>query len=204
MLNIINKQSIHVILQSINNKGKTFIYAEKYKTKRKTRGMVEKSTVFAEKLKHTGYWNFRDLYNFCYLWLQDEGYLVEEHEYNEKIVANGKEIIIKWRAWKKVSDYFKNVIELKWRILRMVDSEIEIEGKKQKTNHGEVEIKFESILERDYEERWEVSPTYKFFRAIYDKYIIKQTWDEYEDRLADKTATFVQQIKAFLVLEGRA
>lgn len=166
--------------------------------------MSETTTVFAEKLKHTGLWDFKEFYNFCFLWLRDEGYIVEEHEYNEKILSGGKEIVIKWKAWRKISDYFKYIIKVNWRILRMQDVEIELEnGNKGKTNKGEVELKVEGQLEKDWEDRWERSPSYKFFRGIYDKYIIRTTTDQYEDDLADKCASFVSQCKAFLDLGGR-
>jgi hypothetical protein len=165
--------------------------------------MPEQSIAFSETMKHTGIWNFRDLYNFCFLWFKEEGYNVEETLYNEKILATGKEIVIKWKVWKKVSDYFKNVIEIKWKILGMQDVEIEKNGKKLKSNSGETEFKVDGFLERDYEQRWEVNPTYKFFRGIYDKYITRETREQYEDKLTAKCVSFVGDTKAFLNLGGR-
>jgi len=165
--------------------------------------MVEKSQLFSQIVKHVGFWNFKDLYNFCYEWLKDEAYIVAEEEYTEKITDRGKEIVIKWSAWRKISDYFKFVIRMEWHILGMQDVEVERGGKKEKINKGEVKITFKPTLERDYESRWEVNPWYKFFRGIYDKFIIKTTIDDYEDRLIDKTVEFIEQVKAFLVLETK-
>ncbi len=165
--------------------------------------MAEKSNVFESTIKHEGYWHYRALYSFCYNWLKEEGYDLYEDQYTEKITGDGKEIEIKWKAKKKVSDYFRNIIELKWHILRMQDAEVEIDGKKKKMNKGEVKIKFSADLERDYEARWEDKPFWKFLRATYDKYIIKTTMDEYEDRLTAKTGKYTEEVKAFLNLEGR-
>jgi hypothetical protein len=165
--------------------------------------MPEKNQIFSQKIKQKGFWNFTDLYNFCYMWLKDEGYNVSENEYTEKLVGNGKELVIKWEAKKKVSDYFLNMIEVKWRILGMQDAEVEKEGKKEKTNKGEVGFEITGTLLRDWEERWERNPSYKFFRGIYDKYIIKSTTEQYEDRLEAKCVSFVEQIKAFLQIEGK-
>ncbi len=166
--------------------------------------MAHKSRVFEYTLKHKGFFNFSDLYNFCFQWLQDEGYsnLVEE-SYQEKITDIGKEIKIKWTAKKKVTDYFQNIIELNWHIIGLQDAEVERGGKKEKTNKGDLRLDFSADLEKDYEERWSDKPIWKFFRGVYDKYIIRTTIDEYEDRLASKTASFVSDVKAFLQLEGQ-
>jgi hypothetical protein len=165
--------------------------------------MVEKSLLFSQSLKHVGFWNFKDLYNFCFEWLKNEGYIVSEDDYQEKITDRGKEIIIKWTVWRKISDYFKYEIKVDWHILGMQDAEVKRGEKTEKTNKGEVKFTFKPFLVRDYESRWEVSPLYKFFRGIYDNYIVRTTIDDYEDRLIDKTISFIEQIKAFLVLESK-
>jgi len=165
--------------------------------------MVESSQLFSQNLKHVGFWNFKDLYNFCYEWLKDENFIVSENEYTEKITDRGKEIIIKWEAWRKVTDYFKYKIKVEWHILGMTDAEVERGGKKEKTNKGEIKMTFKPILERDYESRWDITPISKFFRGIYDKYIVRTTIDEHEDRIIEKTIEFIEQVKAWMVLESK-
>ena len=165
--------------------------------------MAEKNTVFKEVLKHKGTWNFTDLYNLSFSFLKDEGYTVKENNYTEKISGFGKEIVIEWDAGKKVTDYFKNHIKVKWHVLGLKDTEAEQDGKKISTNKGEVKITIEGMLERDYEDRWENKMFYKFMRSVYDKYIIRTTTDEYEDRLTGVAVKFVAELKAFLQLAGR-
>ncbi|MBU2577192.1 MAG: hypothetical protein KKF50_05745 [Nanoarchaeota archaeon] len=165
--------------------------------------MAEKKEVYKQKIKQTGYWDYKELYNFCFNWLKDEGYKLKEKEYVEKISSFGKEIILKWEASKKITDYFKQVIEVEWHILGMKDAEVERDGKKVSTNKGEVGITLKAILVRDYEERWEDRPFYKFLRGIYEKYIIRTTREEYENNLEDKAKEYLKEIKAFLNLGGR-
>ena len=165
--------------------------------------MVEKKEVYKQKLKQAGYWNYKDLYSFCFDWLKDEGYNVKEQEYTEKLSSFGKEIILKWEASKKVTDYFKNVIEVKWHVLGMKDAEVEQDGKKVSTNKGEVGIVIQATLVRDYEERWEDKPIWKFLRGIYEKYVIRTTVDEYEGNLEEKAREYLKDIKAFLQIGGR-
>jgi len=165
--------------------------------------MASKSEVLRQKLKHEGYWNYKEMYTFCFNWLKDNGYKISEKEYTEKQKNEGREIIIEWQAKKKVTDYYQNIIKMKWHILRMKDAEIERDGKKEETNKGEVKIEFYVDLEKDYEERWEDQPLWKFLRGVYEKYIIRTTTDEYEDRLRDDALEYINQIKAFLQLASR-
>jgi len=165
--------------------------------------MVEKKEVYKQKIKHKGYWNYKDLYKFCFDLLEQEGYILQEKEYSEKVTSFGKEIFLDWKAEKDVTDYFRYEIQMEWLILGMKDAEVEQDGKKISTNKGEVEIKIRVNLVRDYEERWEDRPFYKFLRSVYEKYIIRTTIDEYEDDLKDKSKGYIKEIKAFLNLSGR-
>lgn len=165
--------------------------------------MVELSRVFEQTLKHKGFFNFNDLYNFCYEWLTDKNYFIIEKSYTEKLSSFGKEIVIEWTAKKKVTDYFRNVISMRWQIIGLNDAEVEINGSKQKTNKGDLKINFKGDLEKDYENRWVDRPIWKFLRGVYDKYIIRTTTDEYEDRLIGQIDGFFNQVKSFLALEGK-
>lgn len=165
--------------------------------------MAETSGVFEEVIKHKGFFNYADLYNFCFNWFKDQGYKVGEENYVEKLSGFGKEIQIDWKAKKKISDYYRNIIIVKWHILGLNDTDVEVEGKKTKTNKGDLKIKISAELERDYEENWDKDKMWKFLRGIYDKYIMRTTQDEYEGRLAGKATQFTEDLKAFLNLEGR-
>jgi hypothetical protein len=165
--------------------------------------MADKSEVYSQAIKQKGYWNFTELYNFCFNWLEDEGYSLKEKEYTEKATPAGKEIVIRWEAKKGVTDYFDNVIEVNWKILGMKDAEIEREGRKESTNKGEVKVDIKANLVRDKENQWENKPLWRVLRGIYEKYIIRTTVNEYEDRLEKKVKKYVSEIKAFLQIEGR-
>jgi len=162
--------------------------------------MGQQNTVLKQSIKHVGYWKYSELYAFCFDWLKDNGYKIKENEYTEKITGFGKELIIDWEASQKVTDYFRYLIKVRWHILGMIDAEIEKEGKKVSTNKGEVKITIEGILEKDYEKKWEDKPIWKFLRGIYEKYIIRTTIDEYEDRIRDDAKQYVSEIKSFLQL----
>lgn len=164
--------------------------------------MAQKKQVYKETFKHTGYWKYADVYNMMFNWFKSHGYKINEDLYNEKIMSIGKEVIAKWKGEKKITDYFKFRIQADWHILGMKDVEVEIDGKKVKTNNGEVEIIFKGILIKDYEKRWEDKPLWKFFRGVYEKHVIRSTVDEFEDDLEDDVRELIGDLKAFLKLEA--
>lgn len=165
--------------------------------------MVEKDTIFDGKVKQTDIFDFKELYNFLYKWLIDEGYKVVEKNYAEKVTPGGKEIDVEWEATKKISDYFRFVLKPRWKILGMNDVEVEKNGKKLKMNKGQVEIKLGGILEKDYEARWEGNAFFKFLRGVYDRYIIRARIEDYEKKLFGEADEFLVQMKSFLALEGK-
>ncbi len=164
--------------------------------------MVEKDKVFEGKVKQSGVFDFKELYNFCYNWLVDQGYLVIEKTYSEKIGASGKDVEIEWNATRKVSDYFRFAFSIKWRILGMTRVEVEKDGIKTKMDKGAPEIKVTAVLEKDYEHRWENNPFSKFLRGVYDRYLIRARIDQYETKIFSEADEFIAQMKSFLAIEG--
>jgi hypothetical protein len=160
--------------------------------------MTQKEEIYREKLTQIGHWDYNEVYEMLYGWLKDHSYDLSEGVYKEKLSSGGKEIIISWNAKKKVTDYFLYQIELEWHILGMKDAEVEIDGKKTKTNKGELEIVFKGTIIKDYEKRWEDKPLWKFLRGIYEQYIIRTTVDEYAGDLEGETKGIISDLKAFL------
>lgn len=165
--------------------------------------MAEKDKVLAEKIKHTGIFNFSELYEFLYDWFYDEQYKIREKKYSEKILGDSKTIEIEWENERKVSDYFKFQLKLTWLITGLKKIEVKKEDQKVTMNSGTIEIKFSAMIIKDYENRWENQPFWKFLRGVYDRYIIRSRIDYYEDRVEDDLREIVSQTKAFLALESR-
>jgi hypothetical protein len=165
--------------------------------------MPEKDNIYKGKIKQAGLFSFKDLYSFAYDYLLEEDYDLTEKSYTEKITGDSKQIELRWDAVKKVSDYFKFQIKMDWQILGMKEVEVEREGKKIKTNSGSIEIKFSAYLIKDHEARWEENAFFKFLRGVYDRFIIRQRVDKYEQKLIGETLDIINQCKSFLVIEGR-
>jgi hypothetical protein len=160
--------------------------------------MKSSSEVLEETIKRKGYWHFMDLYEFCFSWLKNHEFLLKENLYSEKLDTGGKEIKIEWEAERTLSKYFKEEISLSWHILLLNDAEIEVDGKKIKTNKGELKIKISAELVSDYKDEWKN----KAIQKIYEKFIIKDIGEDYEDDLEHTTKEFISDLKTFLEVQG--
>ena len=166
--------------------------------------MTEKETIFSSSVKYTGIWNFPDFYRFAYDWLVEEFDLwLMELKYVEKLEGDSKNIDIEWEGVRKVTDYFKYQVKVKFKILGLQKVEIERNGVKEKTNQGSVKVSVKGILQRDYQGKFENNAFQKFLRSIYEKWVIPARIEEYEDKIAGKCDEFLAQMKAWLDLEGK-
>lgn len=164
--------------------------------------MSEKDKVAEGKINHEGIFDYKDVYRFMYTWLTDFDYFVEEKTYTEKAKPEGKEVEIHWIARRKISDYFRFILKIDWNIFGMTTVEVVKDNIKVKANKGRLEIKVTAFLEKDYENRWENTAFVRFLRGMYDRFIIRNRIEDYEDKVAEELDEIVAQTKGFLALEG--
>jgi len=166
--------------------------------------MAEKDQIFSSKIKYVGKHSFKDFYRFCYDWLTEETELtVAERKYTEKLKGDSKDIDVEWVGERKVTDYFKFQVKIKFRILGLREIEITQKGVKIRTNEGSVEVTFTGTLVRDYEGKFETTAHKKFLRSIYEKWVIPSRIEQFEDKLISECDEFLSQAKAYLDLEGK-
>jgi hypothetical protein len=167
--------------------------------------MPEKDKIFTSKVKFNGVINFSEFYQFCYDWLRDDfGFSTfNEEKYAEKLSGDSKNIEIEWVFTKSMTDYFKLEGKASFRILGLTNVEIGIDGKKVKTNKGSVELKVSGALIRDQKGKFERTGFLKFLRAIYEKTVIPNRVEEFEEKVIKYCDDFLSQAKAFLDLEGK-
>ena len=166
--------------------------------------MAEKDIVIKEKVKYVGYGDLKTIYSYAHDWLKGELYSIVEEQYVEKVKGNAKDIDILWTASKKITDYFKIDLTLRWRILGMEDVEVEIDGKKKKMNKfNEISIELKGTLVKDYTNQWNKSATTKFFKEIYNKYVIPARTDKMKDEVEKVVQDFKEEMKALLELTGK-
>ena len=166
--------------------------------------MPEKETIFSSSIRFNGIFSFKDFYNFCFQWLTEEtGQEISEKKYKEKLSGEQKEIKIEWEGGRKLTDYFKFEINVKFEVTQLKEVEITQGREKIKTNKGDIKINVKGILVRDYNGKFESSAWKKFLRGIYEKWVIPSRIEQFEDKIAGDCNEFLSQTKAYLDLEGK-
>jgi len=165
--------------------------------------MAEKDLILKEKLVFNGIFDFPGSYRFAHTWFKDEGYGVNEGRYSEKVSGNARAIRVEWMVKKRLSDYFMIEDEITFEISDLTDVEAEIDGKKKKLNKGRVEMSIKAVLVSDWESKWEKTPVYRFWREVYNKYIIPGRVQELKDKVEEDAQTFKEEMKAYLEIVGK-
>ena len=166
--------------------------------------MAEKSVIISTKVKYSGIGSFKDAYRFAHNWLKDEGYDIAEDNYEEKVKGEAKNIEVSWSCEKKLSDYFKSSLSLKWRIREISDVEVEIDGKKKQMNKfSGLTLTVKGTLVKDYGSGWSGSPVQKFMKDTYHKFVIPERTEEMEGKVFEDVEDFCSEIKAFFDLSCR-
>jgi hypothetical protein len=165
--------------------------------------MAEKDFVIKEKLEYSGLFDFPSFYAFAHNWFKETGYGVTEEKYSEKTDGHSRDISIEWKATKNFSDYFKAEHTISFRIGGLVDVEAEIDKVKKKMNRGSIFTDIKGTLIKDPQSKWEASVFSRFWRDVYNKYIIPSRIQHIREEVETHIKNFKEELKAYLELTGR-
>ena len=141
--------------------------------------------------------NVNELYNRMKKWFLQRGYFYIEKEHHNKNIDNKHQFKIKMESGLKVDDYNRFFIKVTISGKNLDKTKL----KNKDAVKGKISVAFESWITRDYEERWENRPVAKFFRTIYDKFVLGDKSERYSKELKDQTYLLYDEVKTFLGLE---
>lgn len=163
--------------------------------------MAERQVVVdQEKINYEGLFLIKDLIKIVYDWANDKGYVPLEPRHTEVIKDNIKTVEIDFTPYKKVTDFAKNLFQIKLTCSDITEVVIEQEGKRKKIDQGKVQIVFTAWLETDYEQRWETKPIFYILRTAFEKYVYTPFLSGYRDAIRTDTTTLQDQFKSYLNL----
>lgn len=166
--------------------------------------MADKRLIIREKVEHSGIFSFSGIYSTMHRWLkEDEGFLITEDKYSEKISGNARDIVIEWTVTKKISDYYAIEIKVKFDVSGLVDVDVEVDGKKERTNKGKMAIDFKGVLVIDPEGKWETTPFSRFMRDFYDKYVVPSRTESMREMVFKTVSDLVGVVKSILEMSGK-
>jgi hypothetical protein len=120
--------------------------------------------------------------------------------------AKVPELELEWLAEKKVTEYEKWYLELKFHFYDLRQVEVDVQGEKHKMTEGRFTILFSGGTERDYQDSWDVSSSStkarlkKFYDMITKKeWILKHASQLIKEttELRDKTTAFLGMIASY-------
>ena len=153
------------------------------------------------KVRQQAVFDMADLYKIMFRWFSQHNYDFQEKQYMQRQSPDGsRHLEIGWEAARKISDYIKFRIKIKFLVIGLSSVEVEVGSMKKKTNKGDIEMRFDAFLELDYEGKWEGNPATKAIRELYNKLIIKSRIEDYEAELHEELYELIGEIKSFLNL----
>lgn len=161
--------------------------------------MSEKKLVIDQlKLTYVGIFDLNGFYRTIDGWFYEKGYDKWEHKNYEQVLPTGKDIEVELLPWKKTTEYFKNIIKIRLKFTGVKDVEIEKQGIKLKLNQGKAMVVIDGYLESDYENKWEKKPLFFLIRTIFDKFIFKRYFNQYEKWLINDVSDIHARMQKFL------
>jgi hypothetical protein len=150
-------------------------------------------------IHYKGILDFNRLHSDLRKWFSAHKYYFVEKNMTEKGTGYGKEEVeFEWDAKRKVDDYVRFIIEVHFKIHRLVDVLIEENGKKVKRQRGDFFIRFKGSFEKNYNKTFSSHPLSNFTRELYEKYLIKGRLLNYEGKIWAETNDLIDHTKNIL------
>lgn len=164
--------------------------------------MVEKKIVLYDlRLTYNGPVSIENFYKEVEDWIKQKGMNKELKKKMEKLTNKGKKLEWTIECWKNLAHYAKEVVRIKSIFNNVKEIEVKRKGKRIKIQQADVLIIFDGILETDLVDKWEQTPWFYFFRALYDKYIWKFYSERHDSSVVTDTNDLHKTLTAFFNLE---
>ena len=148
------------------------------------------------------------LYYLMHEWLVQEEWASRNDKNFKEIFAgyseaasNGGEAWWSWRPEKIKNNYFKWQMSVNAHLILLKKVEIIKDGKKFKTDSGEVEILITANIETDYQDKWKNHPILKHFEKIYRDRIMGDNIEKQRKEKNNETYRLQEAIKDYLQLK---
>ena len=137
------------------------------------------------RIKYKDIFGMKPFYEALHEWLQEYGWKDAEEPvasgdhwesfYGERIGQGGaREIWIQWRVQKPApggAGRLRYYLDMDFHCLALVNTEVIVDGKKVKTNKGEVELTMKAYIDEEYKKDFAKSPVLKSITNFFSKRI---------------------------------
>lgn len=136
--------------------------------------------VMFHKIEQHGLYDLNRLYSEMKKWFMDNNYIYTEKENTTNVKDKGTEVKMMMSGERKVTDYFKFEIEVKFLIIEME----KVKYKDKLLDRGKLLAFITATMYLDYRHKWAKNKLSKFLRFIYNNFLIRnQIVDVYSSAL---------------------
>jgi len=125
--------------------------------------------LFMHRMEQEGVFDLKYLYRMMKEWFKDNNYTYIEKENTTNIRDKGAEIKLCMIGERKVTDYFKFEIEVRFLIIRTQ----QVKVKNKPMYQGDLKAHIKATLHIDYRNMWAKNKFSKTLRYIYNNFLIK-------------------------------
>ena len=120
-------------------------------------------------IKHSGLYNLPKILKECKTILDDLGYFIQDKDHSESVKPSGKELTTEWQ--------------------------VDVKIKNKKLQKGDFEFRLSSSMTKNYEKSFKGTLPGKIQRHLYEKFIIAERLDDYEDKLDEEGQELIKVVK---------
>lgn len=144
----------------------------------------------------------KELYKFLKKWFIERGYSINEKDYTEKILSDGKKLYhFKWDNHKWIDEITKAKIMVEFKAeVENVNIETH-DGRKKTAQSGPVIVTFISYFDRDPTSEWNLlkrDPYRTLFREVWDKMLARGKWERRKSALEKDLELIMSDLKTYL------
>lgn len=154
------------------------------------------------RVKYSGRFDYKEFYKFFFDVIVSNGYVITGDAHAQKVKSTGEEVEIDWDFEKRVDDYTKFKIHVKIFVTDLNPVIIKKGGEEFNTDEGNVEVIISSRVETDWQDLWEKNRFLEMLRDFYERYLFKQTLDNYVEEVHMDAFNFGAEVKSFFNQPG--
>jgi len=155
------------------------------------------------RIRYNGLVDLGEFFRFAREWFNTHKYLFVERSAKHKYGSGGLDKEYEWVADKKVYDYLRYDLLIRFRIKDIIDVEVIREGEKQKLQQCRMAIEFEGKLTYDPFGRFGKGLFGQNLQAIYHRFYSKQDIiNKWEDQFEQQIKDLQKELEKFLQFES--
>ena len=157
-------------------------------------------------LRYKGIFDYGGLLVLIVDWLKQRRYWFQETTVKHKVPSPfGAEEERRFKAEKKITDYYKETAELKFHLWEINEVEVVKDGKKIKLIKARMEIVFKGGLVLDYQGRWDKSKLHQNVRKFIHEHVLKNKIESFwADELYYRLYKLHSLIKDYLDMQTKS